>query len=122
MIPRTAGRVIRALLKGFPVITITGPRQSGKTTLTRVVFPEHPYASLANPVSVLEASYLVFLLRPHHANFNKRLVKTPKLYFFDTGLLSWLLGMGTAVSARICTSGGAAAATRWMSSPSREAR
>ena len=44
-------------------------------------------------ISVLEASYLVFLLQPHHANFNKRLVKSPKLYFFDTGLLCWLLGI-----------------------------
>ncbi len=44
-------------------------------------------------ISILEASYLVFLLRPHHANFNKRLVKTPKLYFYDTGLVSWLLGI-----------------------------
>ncbi len=44
-------------------------------------------------ISVLEASYLVFLLRPHHANFNKRLVKTPKLYFYDVGLVSWLLGI-----------------------------
>lgn len=42
---------------------------------------------------MLEASYLVFLLQPHHANFNKRLVKSPKLYFFDTGLLCWLLGI-----------------------------
>jgi predicted AAA+ superfamily ATPase len=46
-------------------------------------------------ISVLEASYLVFLLRPHHANFNKRLVKMPKLYFYDTGLVSWLLGIRT---------------------------
>jgi len=44
-------------------------------------------------ISVLEASYLVFLLQPHHANFNKRLVKSPKLYFFDSGLLCWLLGI-----------------------------
>jgi len=44
-------------------------------------------------ISVLEASYLVFLLQPHHANFNKRLVKSPKLYFIDTGLLCWLLGI-----------------------------
>jgi len=44
-------------------------------------------------ISVLEASYLVFLLRPHHANFNKRLVKSPKLYFIDTGLLCWLIGI-----------------------------
>ncbi len=47
-------------------------------------------------IGVLEASYLAFLLRPHHANFNKRLVKTPKLYFHDTGLLAWLLGIRTA--------------------------
>lgn len=44
-------------------------------------------------ISVLEASYLVFLLRPHHANFNKRLIKSPKLYFLDTGLLCWMLGI-----------------------------
>lgn len=44
-------------------------------------------------ISVLEASYILFLLRPHHANFRKRLVKSPKLYFLDTGLLCWLLGI-----------------------------
>jgi hypothetical protein len=47
-------------------------------------------------ISVLEASYLVFLLRPHHVSFNKRLVKMPKLYFYDSGLVSWLLGIRTA--------------------------
>ena len=44
-------------------------------------------------ISVLEASYVLHLLPPHHANFNKRLVKTPKLYFLDPGLASWLLGI-----------------------------
>lgn len=44
-------------------------------------------------VSVLEASYIVHLLQPHHQNFNKRLVKTPKLYFYDPGLAAWLLGL-----------------------------
>jgi hypothetical protein len=44
-------------------------------------------------LSVLEASYLIFLLRPHFQNFNKRLVKTPKLYFIDPGLAGWLLGI-----------------------------
>lgn len=44
-------------------------------------------------VSILEASYILFLLQPHHRNFNKRLVKTPKLYFHDTGLAAWLLGV-----------------------------
>ncbi len=47
-------------------------------------------------ISVLTASYVVFLLRPHSANFNKRLVKMPKLYFYDAGLAAWLLGIRTA--------------------------
>lgn len=46
-------------------------------------------------ISVLEVSYIVFQLRPHHANFNKRLVKAYKLYFYDVGLVSWLLGIQT---------------------------
>lgn len=44
-------------------------------------------------ISVLEAGYVVFLLQPHHQNFGKRLVKTPKLYFVDTGLAAFLLGI-----------------------------
>jgi hypothetical protein len=42
-------------------------------------------------LSILEASYILFFLEPHFQNFNKRLVKTPKLYFFDTGLACSLL-------------------------------
>jgi hypothetical protein len=44
-------------------------------------------------VSILEASYIIHLLRPHSRNFNKRLVKTPKLYFHDVGLAASLLGI-----------------------------
>jgi predicted AAA+ superfamily ATPase len=44
-------------------------------------------------LSVLEASYIVALLQPHHRNLGKRLVKTPKLYFLDPGLATWLLGI-----------------------------
>lgn len=44
-------------------------------------------------LSVLEASYLVTRLQPHHQNFGKRLVKSPKLYFLDVGLMAWLLGI-----------------------------
>lgn len=47
-------------------------------------------------LSVLEASYLVFRLPPYHRNLGKRLVKTPKLYFLDTGLMAWLLGIRDA--------------------------
>ena len=42
-------------------------------------------------ISVLEASFIITLLRPHHRNFGKRLVKSPKLYFLDSGLLCFLL-------------------------------
>lgn len=47
-------------------------------------------------ISVLEASYIVHLLAPHHQNFNKRLIKSPKLYFYDAGLASRLLGIENA--------------------------
>ena len=44
-------------------------------------------------ISVLEASYILFLLQPHHRNFNKRLIKAPKLYFYDTGVVASLMGI-----------------------------
>lgn len=47
-------------------------------------------------LSVLAASYVVVQLPPYHRNFGKRLVKTPKLYFLDTGLAAWLLGVRNA--------------------------
>ena len=44
-------------------------------------------------LSVLEASYICFLLEPHYRNFNKRIIKSPKLYMTDTVLLCYLLRM-----------------------------
>ena len=44
-------------------------------------------------ISVLKTSFIVFLLPPQYRNFNKRVVKSPKLYFYDTGLLCQLLGI-----------------------------
>ena len=44
-------------------------------------------------LSILEASYIVYRLQPYHRNFSKRLVKSPKLYFYDTGLACSLLGI-----------------------------
>ena len=65
------------------------------------------YTSLANDagispntakswISILEASYIVYRLQPYHRNFSKRLVKSPKLYFYDTGLACSLLGIRQA--------------------------
>jgi len=44
-------------------------------------------------LSILEASFIIYLLPPYYANQNKRLVKSPKLYFIDSGLACWLLGI-----------------------------
>lgn len=46
-------------------------------------------------LSVLEASYIAFTLSPFYENIGKRLVKSPKLYFYDTGLLCFMLGIET---------------------------
>ncbi|PIQ43024.1 MAG: AAA family ATPase [Gammaproteobacteria bacterium CG11_big_fil_rev_8_21_14_0_20_46_22] len=46
-------------------------------------------------LSVLEASYVIFLLPPFYENFGKRIVKSPKVYFYDTGLVSHLTGIKT---------------------------
>lgn len=46
-------------------------------------------------LSLLEATYIIFLLQPHYQNFSKRLVKSPKLYFHDTGVACSLLGIET---------------------------
>ena len=47
-------------------------------------------------LSLLEASFIITLLQPHHNNFNKRLIKAPKLYFWDVGLACHLLGIEKA--------------------------
>lgn len=44
-------------------------------------------------INLLEASFIAFRLKPYYNNFNKRIVKTPKIYFYDTGLLAYLLGV-----------------------------
>lgn len=49
-------------------------------------------------ISILEASYIIFLLQPYYKNFNKRVIKSPKLFFYDTGLLSSLLGIDSPSS------------------------
>ncbi len=58
-------------------------------------------------LTVLQASHLVTLLPPYHRNFGKRLVKTPKLYFLDTGLLCWLLRIGSPEDLQIHPARGA---------------
>ena len=49
--------------------------------------------TIKNWLSILEASYLTFQLQPYFENFGKRIIKAPKLYFLDVGLISYLLGI-----------------------------
>ena len=58
-------------------------------------------------LTVLQASHLVALLPPYHRNFGKRLVKAPKLYFLDTGLLCYLLRIGSAEDLQVHAARGA---------------
>ncbi len=49
--------------------------------------------TIAAWLSVLQSSYIIYLLKPYYNNFNKRIIKSPKLYFYDTGLACSLLGI-----------------------------
>ena len=46
-------------------------------------------------LGVLESSYIIYTLQPWHNNLNKRIIKSPKLYFYDTGLLCYLLNINS---------------------------
>lgn len=54
------------------------------------------HATVREWLTVLETSYIVFQVSPFHANIRKRLVKAPKMYFYDVGLASYLLGIENA--------------------------
>jgi len=47
-------------------------------------------------LSIMQASYIIHILPPFHNNFNKRILKSPKIYFYDTGLVCYLLGINKA--------------------------
>ncbi len=51
------------------------------------------YHTVESWISILETSYIIFKLQPFHKNFNKRIIKSPKIFFYDTGLLCYLLGI-----------------------------
>lgn len=49
--------------------------------------------TIAAWISILQSSFIIYLLKPYHGNFNKRVIKAPKLYFYDTGVACSLLGI-----------------------------
>ena len=99
MIHRDLTARVRAAARSFPAMTITGPRQSGKSTLCRSVFAGHAYANLERPdvrsfaledpdaflAQFPDGAVISFRLPAFHGNIRKRLLKLPKLHFYDTG-------------------------------------
>ncbi|MEA1897813.1 MAG: AAA family ATPase, partial [Bacteroidota bacterium] len=89
MIPRETAKIINRLRKQFPVITLTGPRQSGKTTLLRSIYTDIPYVSLED-IDVRNA--VINDPRGFLNNFTKGAVldeiqRTPELFSYIQGLV-----------------------------------
>jgi len=63
--------------------------------------------TVAQWLGILQASYVIFLLKPYHKNFNKRLVKMPKLYFYDSAIVCQLLGIESGEHLSVHVSRGA---------------
>lgn len=88
MYPRQARQTLERLARGFPVLALTGPRQSGKTTLARATFPDKPYVSLENPDErdFAEQDPKRFLARFPEGAILDEVQRCPEL-------LSWLQGI-----------------------------
>ena len=88
MIPRTANATLQRLAKGFPIVALTGPRQSGKTTLAKEVFADKVYVSLENPdeLAFAERDPRAFLGRFASGAILDEVQRCPRL-------LSWLQGL-----------------------------
>lgn len=84
MIPRQATDQLRKLALGFPVLSITGPRQSGKTTLARACFPNLPYANLESPADRAFADHdpLGFLARFPDGGILDEIQLCPRLFSY----------------------------------------
>lgn len=51
------------------------------------------YKTIESWISILESTYIAYTLQPYYENFGKRVIKSPKIYFYDTGLVCYLLGI-----------------------------
>ena len=95
-IPRLIERVARERLEGYPAIVVTGPRQSGKTTLARILSPDRPYFSLEDPDT---RAFAVedprgFLAKAQQGAILDEVQRAPDLLSYLQGLLDSERGMG----------------------------
>lgn len=89
MIERDLTRKLKAAAKSFPAVTVTGPRQSGKSTLCRAVFPKHAYASLETPDvrSFALGDPRGFLVQYPHGAILDEVQRCPELPSYLQGLI-----------------------------------
>ncbi|HZF08559.1 MAG TPA: ATP-binding protein [Thermoanaerobaculia bacterium] len=89
MIERLLQPRLMDLATRYPVLTLTGPRQSGKTTLSRMAFPDHPYVSLENPAQrgFAEEDPLAFLARYPHGAILDEVQRVPQIFSYLQGLV-----------------------------------
>ena len=114
MIPRQAAEQLLKLARGFPVLSITGPRQSGKTTLARACFPDLPHANLESPAdrSFADQDPLGFLARFPDGAILDEIQHCPDLFSYlqvwvdEDGAMGRFVITGSqqfGLNARICT-------------------
>lgn len=96
MYARQANDTLLRLARGFPVLALTGPRQSGKTTLARSAFPQKPYVSLENPDErdFAESDPKRFLARFPEGAILDEVQRCPKLFSWLQGVVDERQGMG----------------------------
>jgi uncharacterized protein len=99
MIPRLASPLLQRLAAGFPVLALTGPRQSGKTTLARMTFPRHDYVTLedADSRALALADPRRFLSRFTHGVVLDEVQRAPELLSYLQGLADERRRMGEFV-------------------------
>jgi predicted AAA+ superfamily ATPase len=89
MIERLLQPRLLDLATRYPVLTLTGPRQSGKTTLSRMAFPKRPYVSLENPVQreLAQEDPVAFLGRYRDGAVIDEVQRVPQLFSYLQGLV-----------------------------------
>jgi predicted AAA+ superfamily ATPase len=89
MFPRALASTLDRLAKVFPVIAVTGPRQSGKTTLVKARFPDKPYVSLEDPIerAFAQEDPRGFLARFKGGAIFDEAQRWPELFSFLQGLV-----------------------------------
>lgn len=126
-IPRTIEATVLSMAESFPVVTIMGPRQSGKTTLVRKLFPNHAYANLEQPdVRLLaELDPQAFLMRFAFPVIMDEIQRVPALLSYiqvivDENRSYWKHHSSCSVCPRISRiSGSASSSHRRYSLPNR---